>query len=84
MKKSQEKNKNDVNELRSDRKQALVSMSNKVYIANMTKFENSLFRLNLSHVILVNHGDMVPTEFESVTVRLEGECSIQLSYGTKI
>ena len=50
----------------------------------MTKFGNSLIRLTLSHVILVNHGDMVPTEFESVTVRLEGECSIQLSYGTKI
>ena len=34
--KSQEKNKNDVNELRSDRWQALVSMSNKVYIFSRT------------------------------------------------
>ena len=50
----------------------------------MTKFENSFIRLTLSHVLLVNHGEMVPTEFESVTVRLEGECSIQLSYGTEI
>lgn len=34
--KSQEKNKIDVNELRSDRRQALVSMSNKVYIFSRT------------------------------------------------
>ena len=25
---------------------------------------------------------MIPAELESATVRLEGECSIQLSYGT--
>ena len=38
--KSQEKNKIDVNELRSDRRQALVSMSIKVYIFSRT-WQNS-------------------------------------------
>ena len=51
---------------------------------NITKYKYSLIWLILGYVELVNHGDMVPTEFESVTVRLEGECSIQLSYGTVV
>ena len=51
---------------------------------NITKYKGSLIGLILSYVNFVNHGDMVPTEFESVTVRLEGECSIQLSYGTVV
>lgn len=28
--------------------------------------------------------DMIPAGFEPATVRLEGECSIQLSYGTSL
>ena len=35
-------------------------------------------------VCLTRLYQMIPARFELATVRLEGECSIQLSYGTKI